>query len=114
MERIAGRRGPAFAPFRRGALPGPIEQAARVVLRWPRPLPPPRGGLARPAGPDAAEGLDRRQALHEAVERLPAELREVFGLTFYHDWTQGQIAGLLGVSPRQVRRRWRDACRRLH
>jgi RNA polymerase sigma-70 factor (ECF subfamily) len=67
-----------------------------------------------PPVPNTAEDLDRWQSLHEAVERLPAELREVFGLTFYHDWTQDQIAELWGVSPRQVRRLWRDACLRLH
>jgi RNA polymerase sigma-70 factor (ECF subfamily) len=58
--------------------------------------------------------LDRWHALHEAVEKLPAELREVFGLTFYHGWTQAEIAELLGVSDWQVRRLWRRACLRLH
>jgi RNA polymerase sigma-70 factor (ECF subfamily) len=69
-----------------------------------------------PIDPNAADprDLDRWQALHEAVERLPAELREVFGLTFYHGWTQPEMAGLLGVSDRQVRRLWRQACLRLN
>ena len=58
--------------------------------------------------------LDRWQALHEAVEQLPADQREVFSLTFYHDWTQAEIAQLLGVSDRQVRRLWRAACLRLN
>ena len=40
--------------------------------------------------------------------------REVFGLTFYHGWTQAEIAMLLAVSERQVRRLWRQACLRLH
>jgi RNA polymerase sigma factor (sigma-70 family) len=63
--------------------------------------------------PDARD-LDRWQALHEAVERLPADLREVFGLTFYHGQTQPQIAGVLGVSDRHVRRLWRESCVRLN
>jgi RNA polymerase sigma-70 factor (ECF subfamily) len=69
-----------------------------------------------PIDPNAADprDLERWQALHEAVEHLPAELREVFGLTFYHGWTQAEIATLLGVSDRQVRRLWRQACLRLN
>jgi len=59
-------------------------------------------------------GLARWTALHDAVERLPAEEREVFGLTFYHGWTQVQIAELFQVSDRQVRRLWARACLRLN
>jgi RNA polymerase sigma factor (sigma-70 family) len=61
----------------------------------------------------APPDLDRWAALQEAVERLPAEEREVFGLTFYHGWKQPQIAELLQVSDRQVRRVWFQACQRL-
>jgi len=57
--------------------------------------------------------LDRWTALHEAAGRLPPELHEVFSATFYHGWTQGQIGELLGISDRQVRRRWIEACLRL-
>ncbi len=75
----------------------------------------PAVGLAAdpPAPADDSGELDRWAALHQAVERLPADRREVFGLTFYHGWTQAQIAELLGVSDRQVRRLWIDACLRL-
>jgi RNA polymerase sigma-70 factor (ECF subfamily) len=66
-----------------------------------------------PAPADDSSELDRWAALHEAVERLPADRREVFSYTFYHGWTQSQIAELLGVSDRQVRRLWIDACLRL-
>lgn len=58
--------------------------------------------------------LDRWAALHEAVDALPADLRETFSLTFYHGWTQAQVAETLDVTDRQVRRRYKDACRRLH
>jgi RNA polymerase sigma-70 factor (ECF subfamily) len=57
--------------------------------------------------------LDRWAALHEAAGLLPEELRQVFSYTFYHGWTQSQIAELLGISERQVRRWWVEACLRL-
>jgi RNA polymerase sigma-70 factor (ECF subfamily) len=59
--------------------------------------------------PDVAE-LDRWTAFHEAVAKLPAKEREVFGLVFYHGWTQPQIAELLQITDRQVRRLWKSAC----
>jgi RNA polymerase sigma-70 factor (ECF subfamily) len=62
---------------------------------------------------DSSTELDRWAALHEAAGRLPEELRQVFACTFYHGWTQNQIAELLGVSERQVRRLWVEACLRL-
>jgi RNA polymerase sigma factor (sigma-70 family) len=67
--------------------------------------------------PDRADDdsieLDRWTALHEAVERLPPELRDVFSYTFYHGCAQTQIAQLLGISDRHVRRLWVKACLRL-
>jgi RNA polymerase sigma factor (sigma-70 family) len=50
------------------------------------------------AGTLSAEDLDRWQALHEAIQSLPAAQGEVFGLTYYHGWTQAEIAALLGIS----------------
>lgn len=64
--------------------------------------------------PDVVADLDRWQALHEAVEQLPADEREVFGLAFYHSWTQPQIAELLNISERTVRRHWQSVCLRLN
>jgi RNA polymerase sigma-70 factor (ECF subfamily) len=61
-----------------------------------------------------ANDLDRWQSLHEAVERLPADERQVFALTFYHGRTQVEIGELIGVSDRQARRLWREACLRLN
>jgi RNA polymerase sigma-70 factor (ECF subfamily) len=63
-------------------------------------------------GEDSGE-LGRWRAFHEAVERLPVAEREVVGLVFYHGWTQAQVAALLEVSARSVRRWWRSACQRL-
>jgi RNA polymerase sigma factor (sigma-70 family) len=59
------------------------------------------------------EELERWSAFHEAVVELPVAEREVIGLTFYHGWTQMQIAELLQISDRQVRRLWKSACAQL-
>jgi RNA polymerase sigma-70 factor (ECF subfamily) len=67
-----------------------------------------------PADPAAEDDLERWEHFHEAVARLPPEEREVVSLSFYHGWTQGEIADLFEVDERTVRRRWRSACARLH
>ncbi len=59
--------------------------------------------------PETVE-LDRWANFHETIEAMPAEEREVFSLTFYHGWTQGEIADLFGVNERTVRRKWQSAC----
>jgi RNA polymerase sigma factor (sigma-70 family) len=61
----------------------------------------------------AEEDLDRWSRLHQVVENLPAREREVFSLTFYHDRKQVEIAELLGVDERTVRRWWCSACQKL-
>jgi RNA polymerase sigma-70 factor (ECF subfamily) len=65
-----------------------------------------------PAGASARD-LDSWSAFHEQVEQLPVEEREVIGLTFYHGWTQSEIAALFRVDERTVRRRWRAAILKL-
>ncbi len=65
-----------------------------------------------PSAPDSL-GVDELELwgrFHEAVEKLPAEEREVFSLAFYHGWTQPRIAELFQVNERTVRRRWQAAC----
>jgi RNA polymerase sigma-70 factor (ECF subfamily) len=79
--------------------------AAGAGGEQPAELPDPNSGLA--------DDLDLWSAFHEAVERLPVEEREVVSLTFYHGWTQAQVAELFGVDERTVRRRWRSAALRL-
>ncbi len=51
--------------------------------------------------------------MHEQVERLPPEEREVFDLCWYHDLTQEEAAAALGVSVRTIKRRWLRARLRL-
>ncbi|MGL4550796.1 MAG: RNA polymerase sigma factor [Gemmataceae bacterium] len=75
-----------------------------------------------PLEEDHADALTERATMadielwsgfHEAVDGLPAEEREVVNLVFYHGWTQKQVAELLGVDERTVRRYWRSAVARL-
>lgn len=65
-------------------------------------------GLVASAGDQ--DDLDDWCRFHEAVEHLPADQREVFGLRFYHGWTHAQVAELLQVTPRTARRHWFAAC----
>ena len=66
---------------------------------------------AEPAGAAGHDAdLDLWEAFHLAIEQLDAEEREVVALRFYHGWTQTQIAELLGVTERTVRRSWNRAC----
>jgi RNA polymerase sigma factor (sigma-70 family) len=58
-----------------------------------------------PCQPEEGD-LDRWQALHEAVEGLPVECREVFSLRFYHGREVREVAQLLQVSTRTVMRTW--------
>ena len=71
-------------------------------------------GVARPMHDQAAAdsgGLSQQdmERSHIAVGQLPQDLREVFELTFYEDMQQQEIADLIGVSTKTVKRRWRDA-----
>jgi RNA polymerase sigma factor (sigma-70 family) len=85
-----------------------IDLLRRCSRRQAEALP---AGLAD-AGPSALH-LDAWLHFHEAVEQLPADEREVVSLAFYHGWTQAQIAEILGVDVRTVRRYWASACLRL-
>jgi RNA polymerase sigma factor (sigma-70 family) len=50
--------------------------------------------------------------LHEQVNALPEEEREVVDLLWYYGMSPKEVAAFLGVSARTVRRRWQTA--RLH
>ena len=47
--------------------------------------------------------------LHEEVEKLPDELRDVVDLLWYQDLSQEEAAEVLGVSSKTINRRWREA-----
>lgn len=75
-----------------------------------------------PAGPGRSTGagrhidrleapdtnVDRWTTFQEAVDRLPADAREVFQLVWFLGADQKTIAALLGCSERTVKNRWRD------
>ncbi len=86
-----------------------IDLLRRSAVRQPGGLPDAALTAAEERGPSAGH-LDAWRRFHEAVEQLPAAEREVMSLTFYHGWTQAQIAALLGVDVRTVRRRWAAGC----
>ena len=47
--------------------------------------------------------------IHTQVEKLPEDLKEVFDLLWYHDLQQKEVAALLEVDVRTIKRRWRQA-----
>lgn len=70
-------------------------------------------GEHAPAAPDLERELDRLAAFHQAVAELPPEEREAVALTYYHDWSQAEIADLFHVSVRTVQRRLDSAMEKL-
>jgi RNA polymerase sigma-70 factor (ECF subfamily) len=84
---------------------GPEGEGANHNSIGPRPDESPPA--LDPSSPDSnTSDLERWCRFHEEVARLPVREREVVGLTFYHGWTQAQVAGLFGVDTRTVRRWW--------
>ncbi len=68
----------------------------------------------RLAGNDALGSLAQWSELHQQIETLPEEEREVVGLLFYQGLSQAEAAEILNVSLRTVQRRWHNALCRLH
>src|SRR5262245_6015391 len=60
---------------------------------------------------DTADGekLRRWTEFHEAVARLPDDLRSVFDLLWYQDMSQAEAAALLGIAVPTVKLRWMKA-----
>ena len=72
------------------------EQPAAVELNEGRvPAPPGSGSVLTPDG----------RRMLEAIDRLPEEEREVFGLVRIQGMTHGETAEVLGVSAKTVQRR---------
>ena len=70
----------------------------------------PHGRLAQIAdGSGRPESLEEWAAFHEAVDRLPAEERQVVDLLWYRGLTHTQAAEALGVATKTVQRRWASA-----
>ena len=66
-----------------------------------------------PAAPSDADAdsltLNDWSQFHDAVDALPAEECEIVGLIYYHGWPQADIAAMLRINVRTVRRRWNSA-----
>lgn len=65
------------------------------------------------AAGESSSVMDTLTTLHEQIERLPVEEREVVGLIYYHGWPQAQVAQLFGITVRTVQRRWEAATAKL-
>jgi RNA polymerase sigma-70 factor (ECF subfamily) len=90
-----------------------LDLARRFGRRERAGAPPPgdAGAVTAATAPETdRDDLDRWAAFHAAVERLPVAEREVTALAFYHGWSQAEIAELLQVTDRTVRRWWQSAC----
>ena len=89
--------------------------AARVTMnkqRWT----PSRGNAGRGVLDNVAAGIDCDPQkliawveLHEQIEQLPDDDREVFQLIWYRGLLKENVANLLNVDIRTVQRRWRSA-----
>jgi RNA polymerase sigma-70 factor (ECF subfamily) len=73
-----------------------------------------------PAAVDQADlshepsSLAQWSELHQQIDVLPADEREVVGLLFYQGLSQAEAADVLNVSVRTVQRRWHAALCKLH
>ena len=58
---------------------------------------------------DGPSGLLEWVEFHESIDKLPEEEKIVFQLIFYQEFTQEEVANLLGLSLKTVSRRWTKA-----
>ena len=89
---------------------GPLSPAANHESLPDGPAGSPINGIM---ASDELRNLERWAAFHEAVERLPDEDRGMIELGFYEGLGKDEIARVLGVDERTVRRWWNRATRRL-
>ena len=67
-----------------------------------------------PAPYDDPHQLALWTAFHEKIAGLPPDLRDLFDLLWYQELRQAEVAVLLGVSERTIKRRWAAARLELH
>lgn len=68
-------------------------------------------GRAQPEKADPTSDpvtLSEWTEFHAKVDELPQEQREIFDLLYYNGLTQTEAAGILGMSERTLKRRWRE------
>ena len=74
-----------------------------------RPRRRPSGELSLAESPDTTNEPGKLALLtefHEQVKKLPDDEQTVFELRYYGGFSQAEIAGMLGLQPKQVSRRW--------
>ena len=80
----------------------------------------PAAGPQAPAPEEKADlsnepcSLAQWTELHQHIDALPDEEREIVGLLFYQGLSQGEAAEVLNVSVRTVQRRWHASLCKLH
>lgn len=75
------------------------------------------GSLSTNPTDDPAQSPDELACwseFHAAADRLPEPDRTAFDLLYYHELPQSEVAELMNVSERQVRRYWQSARLELH
>lgn len=92
---------------------GPEGMGANQDSRAPQgsrgPGPPEKADLSH-----EPSSLAQWSELHQHIDALPEEEREVVGLLFYQGMSQAETAEVLGISLRTVQRRWHTALCKLH
>src|SRR5262249_43081949 len=78
------------------------------------------GNDSRGSPPEVADcshepcSLAQWSELHQQIDSLPDEEREIVGLLFYQSLSQAEAAEVLNVSVRTVQRRWHASLCKLH
>lgn len=95
---------------------GPQGLGANHASQWKEPNRDDTNAHSEPIDPHSESPAELAVwcELHESIDSLPSEERDVCVMMFYHGLTQNEAAELLGVSERTVRRRWQDVRMKLH
>ncbi len=99
-------------------------QIRRELIDLARHFAGPRGiGANHDSGPQGVDKSDDTHEpssiaqwteMHERIDALPPEEREIMDLLFYQGLSQAEAAEVLKLSLRTVQRRWHDALWKLH
>jgi RNA polymerase sigma-70 factor (ECF subfamily) len=60
------------------------------------------------------QSLEEWSEFHQQIDALPDQEREVFHLLWYEGLDQSEVAQVLGIDVRTVKRRWRSAKLMIH
>jgi RNA polymerase sigma-70 factor, ECF subfamily len=94
LFRAARNRAISYLRHQRAELRLREQLSRRMADRPPAPVEPPADAMA--------EARDLEAAIARAVERLPRRCQEVFRLSRHHQLSHGEVAKVMGISPRTV------------